>query len=109
MPGSIAETLFLKMAARLTKRAIAIGYSREVPASPHVWHVYPEGGLGILCTHLARELSDVVELESPVEAIYVENKAAVGVRVNGADLHASSVISTAPCHVLPKLIKGTEA
>jgi protoporphyrinogen oxidase len=109
MPGSIAETFFLKFAARLTKRAIAIGYSREVSASPHVWHVYPEGGLGILCTHLAREISDVVELESPVEAIYVQNEAAVGVRVNGVDFDAASVISTAPCHILPKLIKGTEA
>lgn len=109
IPGSIAETFLLKCTARLTNRAVAIGYSREVSASSHVWHVYPEGGLGILCRHLARELSDVIELESPVEAIHVQDDCAVGVRVNGCDLDAAAVISTAPCHILPKLVKGTDA
>ena len=31
----------------------------------------------------------------------------MGVRVNGKDIDASAVISTAPIHVLPKLIRGT--
>ena len=109
IPGSIAETLLLKAMGRLTHRAVAIGYSREVPASPHVWHVYPEGGLGLLCKHLARELSDVIELNSPVEAIEVENDRAVAVRVNGERHEASAVISTAPCHILAKLVRGTDA
>lgn len=108
IPGSIVETLSLTFARRLTGRAIAIGYSREVPASPHVWHVYPEGGLGVLCKHLAEEIGDAVELDSPVEAIYVENNFAVGIRAKGQDHDAAAVISTAPCHVLPKLVRGTD-
>jgi protoporphyrinogen/coproporphyrinogen III oxidase len=108
IPGSIFETLLLTLARRLTGRVVAIGYSREVAASPHVWHVYPEGGLGVLCERLADEAAGVVELESPVEAIYVENERAVGVRANGQDVAAAAVISTAPVHVLPKLVKGSE-
>jgi protoporphyrinogen/coproporphyrinogen III oxidase len=109
IPGSIAETLLLKAMGRLTRRAVAIGYSREVPASSHVWHVYPEGGLGLLCNHLARELNDIIELQSPVEAIEVENNRAVAVRVNGRRHEAAAVVSTAPCHILAKLVQGTNA
>lgn len=109
IPGSIAETLMLRCAGRFTRRAVAIGYSREVPASPHVWHVYPEGGLSLLCKHLARDLTNVIELESPVEAIEVEGNRAIAVRVKGRVHEAAAVISTAPCHVLGKLVKGTDA
>lgn len=109
IPGSIAETLLLKILGRLTRRAVAIGYSREVPASPNVWHVYPAGGLGTLCQQLARDLADVIELESPVEAIEVENNRAVAVRVNGRRHEAEAVVSTAPCHILAKLVRGTDA
>lgn len=109
IPGSIAQTLFLRAAGRFTRRAVAIGYSREAPASPHVWHVYPDGGLSLLCKHLARDLQDIIELESPVEAIHVEDNRAVGVRVKGQDFGAAAVISTAPCHILPKLVQGTNA
>ncbi len=109
IPGSIAETLLLRSMGRFTGRAVAIGYSREVPASTHVWHVYPKGGLGLLCQHLARDLTDVIELESPVEAIHVEDNRAVGVRSGGSDIEAAAVISTAPCHILAKLVQGTDA
>lgn len=109
IPGSIAETLMLKAMGRFTHRAVAIGYSREVPPSPNVWHVYPEGGLGLLCQHLASELADVIELESPVEAIEVENNRAISVQVRGQRHPAAAVVSTAPCHILAKLVRGSDS
>ena len=108
IPGSIAKTLFLKVAGKLTGRAVACGYSREMPEKPSVWHVYPENGISTLCQKLAENLEDAIELETPVEAIYVENERAVGVRAGGRDIEASAVVSTAPVHVLPKLIKGSQ-
>jgi len=99
----------LKVASRLIGRAVANGYSREQPESVHVWHVYPEGGVGFICEQVVRELPDVVRLESPVEAILVENDRAVGVRVRGEVIEASAVISTAPVHILAKLVQGTDA
>jgi protoporphyrinogen/coproporphyrinogen III oxidase len=74
-----------------------------------VWHVYPDGGIGAVCERLAEEVSDAVETQSPVEAIHVENGRAVGVRVRGEDIAAAGVVSTAPVHVLPKLVRGTDA
>ncbi|MGH7499287.1 MAG: protoporphyrinogen/coproporphyrinogen oxidase [Gemmatimonadales bacterium] len=104
-----AHVLRLKMASRLTGRAVANGYSREKPESPHVWHVYPEGSLAFLCDRLAQELNGVVQLESPVQAILVEDGKAVGVRVRGEVHEASAVVSTAPVHILAKLVQGTDA
>jgi protoporphyrinogen oxidase len=109
LPGSILRTLAMRAAGRLTKRAVAIGYCREQPESPHVWHVYPEGGMGALCARLAEGLEDTVSLRSRVEKIYVVDGRAVGLRVNGEDLDAAAVVSTAPIHVLPKLVEGTDA
>ena len=43
-----AHVLGLRLASRLSGRAVANGYSREKPESPHVWHVYPSGSLGLL-------------------------------------------------------------
>ena len=99
----------LKIASRLTGRAVANGYSREKPESPHVWHVYPEGSLAFLCDHLARSFDGAVRLESPVEAILVENGRAVGIRVRGQVHEASAVVSTAPVHILAKLVQGSDA
>lgn len=99
----------LKVASRLIRRAVANGYSREQPESVHVWHVYPEGGVALVCEQVVRELPDVVRLESPVEAIHVEGGRAVGVRVRGELVEASAVISTAPVHILAKLVQGTDA
>jgi protoporphyrinogen/coproporphyrinogen III oxidase len=98
----------LKLASRLSGRAVANGYSREKPESPHVWHVYPEGSLGFLCEHLAAGLPGAIHLESPVEAIVVEDGRAVGVRVRGELHEAAAVVSTAPVHILAKLVKGTD-
>lgn len=109
IPGSIGRTLMLKLASRLTGRAVSCGYSREMPETPNVWHVYPEGGMSTLCEHLARGLEDAIQLESPVEAIEVEDGRIVAVRSRGREQEVSAVVSTAPCHILPKLIKGSDA
>ena len=107
--GSIAKTLYLKTAARLTGRAVACGYNREKPENPGVWHVYPNEGVSTLCEKLAEGLEDCIKLESPVEAIFVENEKVVSVRVKGEIHEVSAVISTAPANILAKLVKGTSA
>ena len=99
----------LRLASRLSGRAVANGYSREKPESPHVWHVYPTGSLGLLCERLAGGLDGCVRLESPVEAIMVEDDRVLGVRVNGREEEAEAVVSTAPVHILPKLVRGSDA
>ncbi len=109
IPGSIGHTLMLKFASRFTRRAVACGYSREQPENAHVWHVYPKGGVGLLCQRLAQDAQDVIKLESPVEAILVDSGRTVAVRVKGQEQEVSAVISTAPRHILAKLVQGTDA
>lgn len=108
IPGSIGHTLMLKLASRLTRRAVACGYSREMPEAPHVWHVYPNDGVSLLCRQLAASIEDAIQLESPVEKIFVDDGKAVGVRASGREHEVSAVVSTAPCHILPKLVSGTD-
>ncbi len=108
LQNSIARTILLKTASRLTHRAVSSGYSHEAPESPGVWHVYPEGGVVLVCQRLAEEVKDSIRLGSPVEEIRVESGRVVAVRVRGMDQPVSAVISTTPCHVLPKLVKGTD-
>lgn len=105
---SLPRTIMLKMAAKVTRRTVAVGYSGTVTESPHVWHVYPEGGIGAVCERLVDEVWDAVHTESPVEAVLVENDRAVGVRVKGEDIPARAVVSTAPVHALAKLVRGTD-
>jgi len=105
---SIPWTIALKIAARLTGRTVAVGYSGTVVESPAVWHVYPNGGIADVCEKLAENIRDSIEVNSPVEAILVENEAVVGVRVKGEVIPARAVVSTAPVHVLPKLVQGTD-
>jgi len=105
---SLPRTIMLQAVARITRRTVAVGYSSTVPESPHVWHVYPEGGIGAVCERLADEVRDAIQTQSPVEAILVENERAVGVRVAGEDVPAAAVVSTAPVHILAKLVRGTE-
>jgi oxygen-dependent protoporphyrinogen oxidase len=109
LAGGVLHKAWLKLASRLTRRAVASGYCRERPESVRVWHVYPEAGVSTLCDHLARDLSDAIRLEAPVEKILVQDGRAVGVRVNGVEQEASAVISTAPVHILSKLVEGTRA
>ena len=109
LAGGVLQTAWLKVASRLTRRAVASGYCREQPESVRVWHVYPEAGVSTLCDHLARDLSDAIRLETPVEKILVHDARAVGVRVSGVEQEASAVISTAPVHILSRLVEGTTA
>lgn len=106
---SVAGTAWLKLVGKVTRRAIAVGYSHEKPEGPGVWHVYPEGGVSRLVHHLAVPVEDVIQRESPVEAIVIEDGRAVGVRVKGREQRVSAVISTAPVHALAKLVTGTDA
>lgn len=106
--SSIARTLWLKTASRLSGRAVSCGYSRELPEKASVYHVYPEGGIGTLCQKLAEGLDDVIWLESPIEKILVESNKVVGVRVGGKTHEAATVVSTAPVHVLGKITEGTD-
>jgi protoporphyrinogen oxidase len=107
VPGSIAQTVWLKAAARLTRRAVTIGYCREKPQSVNVWHVYPAGGIGVLSEALASELGDAIHLESPARRIVVEDGAVVAVEAGGELTEVDAVVSTAPINRLPDLVQGS--
>ena len=107
--SSVLQTLYLRAAARLTNRAVCNGYSHEMPEGPNVFHVYPDGGVARLLDPLTKELGSIVQTESPVTKIWVENDAAVAIQVNGRELPVSAVISSAPLHTLSKLVSGTAA
>lgn len=109
LPGSIGKTLYLKAASKLTGRAVACGYNREMPEKAGVYHVYPKKGVATLCEKLAEGLEDKIKLESPVEAILVEDGKVKAVRAKGETLEVSAAISTAPAHILSKLVEGTDA
>ena len=109
IPGGVMHLVQLSIASRLTARAVAHGYCSEQPESIHVWHVYPEKGLSTLCEHLASHLSAGVEMQSPVERIFVEEERVRAIRVRGEEVEVSAVMSTAPVNVLAKLVEGTHA
>lgn len=107
IPSSIAHTIYLRAAARLTQRAVAIGYCNAKPQAASVFHVYPEHGVGSICEKLAAELGDAVEVNAPVDKIHVDQERTVGLTVGGRTLDVSGVVSTAPIHVLPNLVEGS--
>jgi protoporphyrinogen oxidase len=107
MRGGMLKSLYLKAAARLTHKAVCIGYSHEMPEHARLYHVYPEGGISSLLEPTARMVGDCIRLDSPVEKIIVEGERVVGVRVRGETIPVSAAISTAPVNVLPKLIAGS--
>ncbi len=109
MPGSIAETLKLTLARKWTGKAIAIGYSRELPHGTDVWHVYPDGGLATLCQKLAEPLADAVRLNAPVQAVEVVNGRVAAVVAGGERVAVSAAVSTAPVNCLPRLAPDTAA
>jgi protoporphyrinogen/coproporphyrinogen III oxidase len=108
MQNSLGKTLMLKTASRWTGRAVSCGYSHEAPENHRIWHVYPEGGIGLLCEKLAVGLEDQIRLESPVQAILTENDQVKAVRVHDQEHPVAAVISTAPVNVLPRMIKGSD-
>ncbi|MBM3676009.1 MAG: FAD-binding protein [Actinobacteria bacterium] len=103
LPGDVAATMALKLAARCTGRAVAIGYCREAPQSANVWHVYPEDGIAAVCRALAAALPDDVRLANPVERVLVADGRAVGVVVAGREVPAAAVVSTLPAPALARL------
>ncbi len=107
--NGVAQTALLALAGRLTHRAVAIGYAHECAETPHVWHVYPVGGVRVLCEALAVSVADAVRLESPVQGIDVADGRVVAVRVRDHVQPVSAVVSTAPVHVLARLVSGTDA
>ena len=109
LPGSIGKTLYLKAASKITGRAVACGYNREMPEKVSVYHVYPEKGVSTLCEKLAVGFQDKIKLETPVEEIIVENEKVVAVKAKGERTEVSAVISTAPANILAKLVTGTDA
>ncbi|MBT8199764.1 MAG: FAD-dependent oxidoreductase [Acidimicrobiia bacterium] len=106
---SLLKTMYLRLAGRLSNRAVAIGYCRELPESASVWHVYPASGLGQLVARMAENVQESIRLSSPVEAVLVEDERAVAVRVGGEDIAVSGVFSSLPIHFLPKVVQGTSA
>jgi protoporphyrinogen oxidase len=103
------NVLKLKLSGWASGRAVANGFSRVKPESPHVWHVYPKGGVVELCQRLAAGLEAQITVETRVEAILVEGGRVRAVKVNGNEVEVSAVISTAPLNVLPRLVQGTNA
>jgi protoporphyrinogen oxidase len=109
LPKSIFKTLYLKLASKITSRAVGCGYNREKPELPSVWHVYPNGGVARLCSKLAEGLDDSIRLQSPVREIVVEKEKAIAVIVKDEQVDVSAVISTAPANILSKIVNGTDA
>jgi protoporphyrinogen oxidase len=108
MDEGLLKTLWLKAAGRATRRAVTIGYTREKPSSATVWHVYPIDGVGSLIAKLATQVGpDVIRVSSPVEKIYVEDERVRAISVNGEEVEVSAAMSTAPVHILSKLVEGT--
>ena len=101
------RTMYLVMMKKVRRRTLGIGYSGTFPESTSVWHVYPKGGVSAVCDTLARELKSVINLNSPVQVILTDGVGVTGVKVNDECIATSNVISTAPIHVLPKLVQGT--
>ncbi len=109
LPGSIGKTLYLKAASKITRRAVACGYNREMPEKPSVYHVYPEKGVSTLCEKLATGIEDKIKLENPVEEIIIEDGRVIAVKSKGETQEVSAVVSTAPANILAKLVKGSDA
>jgi protoporphyrinogen/coproporphyrinogen III oxidase len=109
IPASIPRVLMLRLASKIMRKAVAVGYGREMPEDIHTWHVYPPKGLSSLCEHMASEMTQSIHLDCPAEAIFVEANQVVAVRVAGRDEPVSGVISTLPCTLLAKLLNGTHA
>lgn len=106
---NVLRTMMLRAAARLSGKAIAIGYCQDLPEKASVWHVYPDEGIATVCRSLVGEVGDRLRLRTPVKRIVVEDGAATGVETAEGFQPASAVISTAPVNVLPRLAQGAAA
>lgn len=105
----LARMMMLRTAAKMTNRVIGIGYASTIVESTNSWHVYPKGGIATVCHRLAEKVHENVRLKRRVERIDVEDNCVQAIVVNGKSIPVSGVISTAPVHVLPRLVHGTDA
>ncbi len=105
---SVLRTLMLRTSARISGKAVAIGYCQDLPENAGVWHVYPEGGIVMICKGLAADIGEHIRLKTPVKRVIVENGVATGVETSDGLQPASAVISTAPVNVLPRLAPEAE-
>lgn len=102
------RSLWLNVASRLSGRAVGCGYSSSYPENWNVWHVYPREGVGSVMSDLAESLRGRIRLSSPVERIHVEDGRVRGVTSKGTFYPAGRVFSTAPVHILPRLVEGAD-
>jgi protoporphyrinogen/coproporphyrinogen III oxidase len=108
IPTGLLQTIWLRAAQRITRRAVMIGYCKEEPSATGVYHVYPAGGVAAICQHVADGLPHPVQLGQPAERIYVDHDRVVGARIAGRDIETNTVVSTLPVNRLPQLIEGTD-
>jgi len=109
LPGSLRSAL-LRIVGRMSGRSVALGYGRSLPHSPHVWHVYPEGGVAMLARRLAEGLEERIRLNTPIRTILVDGDRVAAVRTAaGAELPVSAVVSSAPVNALARAVEGTDA
>jgi protoporphyrinogen/coproporphyrinogen III oxidase len=107
IPTGLLQTIWLRAAQRLSRRAVMIGYCKEEPSAVGVYHVSPVGGVAAICQHVASKLPRPVLLDHPAEAIYVQDQRVVGVRIAGRDVETDTVVSTLPIHRLPQIVNGS--
>jgi protoporphyrinogen oxidase len=107
IPTGLLQTIWLRAAQHLSRRAVTIGYCKEQPSAAGVFHVSPRGGVAAICEHVGARLPRPVQLNHPAEAIYVDSGRVVGARVNGTDIETDTVISTLPINRLPDIVRGT--
>ncbi|MCX7274821.1 MAG: FAD-dependent oxidoreductase [Burkholderiales bacterium] len=106
---SLPRMLMLRAAARLTGRVVGIGYAGTITESPNAWHVYPRDGIAAVCARQAQEVTDEIRLNSRVESILVQDERVQAIVCNGETIPVSAVVSTAPVHILSKMIRGSQA
>lgn len=109
IPTSLVQTVWLRAAQRLTRRAVMIGYCKEERSAAGVHHIVPAAGVGAICAHVASQLPHPVQLDSPVERIVVDDGRVIGARVGGTDSETDLVVSTLPVNRLPDVVDGTDA
>lgn len=105
----LARMMMLRVAAKMTRRVIGIGYASTIVESTNSWHVYPNGGIATVCHRMADMVRESVQLNRKVEQIYVDDNAVKSIVVNGESMPVAGLISTAPVHILPKIVRGTDA
>ncbi len=92
---------------RVLGRAVANGYCREQPESVHVWHVYPEGGVG----HALPAPGGRTRLRARARSrrsrrFWWIRAGSWASGSKGEEHEADAVVSTAPVHILSQPGRG---